>query len=587
MCYSCGCNCGCNYDCGCSDNPCTNCATTTTTTFHCDNPSPDVVINSNCVVYTGSTNPCYGILSGSTLTNIISELLLQAANCTPPTTTTTSTTSTTTTTSTSTTSTSTTSTTTTAAIIKCFKLTNTFSSTAVTVNYINESNNNDSLTIQGGEIIYKCGVLIYPTLGVSIATIGLCSAGCAAPTTSTTSTTSTTTSTSTSTTSTTSTSTTTTVCSDPQCAQVLLAGANKLYTYNYCENELAVLSVPGLTSSVNYGVAVNTQFMWASRTPKFTEWMITYSPFVAVSSRDILFPAGFNQAGLFPAGIVAKDSTGYKVVGWNSYIEYFAELDLSGSTATFTNVFDFSPFINRSAVGNPLYTTTDKLISISYDKSTSFYHLTQFNYPTGTIENDINISDSTYNPVGLIMPTCNCTCSLYVIYLKNDGSGSRLIKKVNLTTGAITLMTQSIGSSIDVSCGAAQLPSCTTCPMEIIPTTTTTSSTTTTSTTTTSTTHTTSTTTTTTASPELVYLADVYDCSLPNGCNFKVGQTKVIGENFPTSSLIVGNYYLSNTSLTTLTYKILSLTTGPASVTVDDSTIGFATCTLACASLYA
>ena len=305
MCYSCGCDCGCNYDCGCTDNPCTNCATTTTTTFHCDDPSSDVVVSSDCVVYTGPTNQCYGIISGSTATNIISQLLLQAANCTPPPTTTTTSTTSTTTTSTSTTSTSTTSTTTTAAIIKCFKLTNTFPSTSVTVNFINPSGFNDSVSISGGNVAYQCGILIYPTLGVTIQNIGLCSAGCAAPTTSTTTTTSTTSTTSTSTTSTSSTTTTTTACSDPLCSQVVLAGLNKVYAYSFCDNELVETTVPGYTSSVNNGVAVNTQFMWASRNTKFTEWIITYSPFVAVSSRDILFPAGFNQSGSLPRGIVA------------------------------------------------------------------------------------------------------------------------------------------------------------------------------------------------------------------------------------------------------------------------------------------
>jgi hypothetical protein len=583
MCYSCGCNCGCNYDCGCSDNPCTNCATTTTTTFHCDDPSSDVVVNSDCVIYTGPSNPCYGILSGYTGTDIIAQLLLQSANCTPPVPTTTTSTTTTSTTSTSTTSTSTTSTTTTAAPINCYKLINTFPNTSVSVSYITEAGGSGTIPISGGGTAYKCGISVTPTLGVIISNLGLCSDDCVAPTTTTTTstTTSTTSTTTTSTTSTTSTSTTTTSCSDPQCSQVVLSGLNKVYSYNFCKNELIETTVPGFTSAVNHGVAVNTQFMWSSRTPKFTEWIITYSPFVAVSSRDILFPTGFNQTGTLPFGIVAKNNTGYKVIGWNSKTSYFSELDLSGSTATFIDMFDFGTLSDRSAVGNPLYTTSDKLITINNYKDFSSYYLTQFNYSTGAVEIDINITDSLYNPVGLMMPTCNCACSLYVIYLKKDGSGSRLIKKINLSTGAITLITQSIGSSVDVSCGAAQLPSCSNCDMGLIPTTTT--STTSTSTTTTSTTSTSTTTTSTTASPIYIYYANVYDCTLPAPLNcISTNVTKVTAET-PGNTLTTGAFYTEGTAgpALGLIYEIQGLTSGPANTSVSDLT-SYLSCEDAC-----
>ena len=280
-------------------------------------------------------------------------------------------------------------------------------------------------------------------------------------------------------------------------------------------------------------------------------------------------------------GQVDLNAEGYKVIGWNFISQHFSELDLSGSTATFTDVFDFGSLADRSPVGNPLYTTNSKFITISINKSTGLYYLTQFTYPSGTIENDININDSAYNPVGLIMPTCNCTCSLYVLYVSKLGSGARLIKKVNLTTGVLTLISQTIGSAIDISRGAAQLPSCTSCPMGIIPTTTTTSTTTTS--TTTSTTSTSTTTTSTTVAPELVYFAEVYDCSLPAPQNcISTGVTKVASDT-PGNPLTLGAFYAESVLGPSLglIYEIKGLTSGPANVNVSDLT-SYPSCGDAC-----
>jgi hypothetical protein len=113
------------------------------------------------------------------------------------------------------------------------------------------------------------------------------------------------------------------------------------------------------------------------------------------------------------------------------------------------------------------------------------------------------------------------------------------------------------------------------------PTTTTTTTSTTTSTTTAPpTTTTTSTTTTTTTSPDIFYLAERYQCSSPGpGCTGPVSGSNVtvVLSNGASSTL---NYFHNPVTPDGYVYKLISTTTGPASVIVK--TAGYAACNDAC-----
>ena len=91
--------------------------TTTTSSTTCEGAEPcDVIYMSDCIIYTGSGDDCYGIQSGMDMTEVLDILIALVPQCTTTTTTSTTTTTTSTTTTTTTvppTTTTTTSTTTT------------------------------------------------------------------------------------------------------------------------------------------------------------------------------------------------------------------------------------------------------------------------------------------------------------------------------------------------------------------------------------------------------------------------------------------------------------------------------------------
>jgi hypothetical protein len=98
--------------------------------------------------------------------------------------------------------------------------------------------------------------------------------------------------------------------------------------------------------------------------------------------------------------------------------------------------------------------------------------------------------------------------------------------------------------------------------------------------TTTTTTTTTSTTTTTTTSPDIFYLAERYQCSSPGpGCTGPVSGSNVtvVLSNGASSTL---NYFHNPVTPDGYVYKLISTTTGPASVIVK--TAGYAACNDAC-----
>jgi hypothetical protein len=94
------------------------------------------------------------------------------------------------------------------------------------------------------------------------------------------------------------------------------------------------------------------------------------------------------------------------------------------------------------------------------------------------------------------------------------------------------------------------------------------------------TTTTTSTTTTTTTSPDIFYLAERYQCSSPGpGCTGPVSGSNVtvVLSNGASSTL---NYFHNPVTPDGYVYKLISTTTGPASVIVK--TAGYAACNDAC-----
>jgi len=116
--------------------------------------------------------------------------------------------------------------------------------------------------------------------------------------------------------------------------------------------------------------------------------------------------------------------------------------------------------VDRTAIGNMLYTTGGELIVINQDVITSDYYLTQYDYTTGMIELDLNIGSS-------IIPTSIYQCECF-IYITDNNSNVYVVNPDNATP----ILNSSItGQIID---SAAQAVSCISTSL-IEPTTTTTS----------------------------------------------------------------------------------------------------------------
>jgi len=82
-------------------------------------------------------------------------------------------------------------------------------------------------------------------------------------------------------------------------------------------------------------------------------------------------------------------------------------MDITEDIGIATPMFDLQT--DRIAIGNILITSNSRLLLINQDSSTSDYYLTQYNYPAGTIEYDIQITATT--PANLY----ECNCSLFIV----------------------------------------------------------------------------------------------------------------------------------------------------------------------------
>lgn len=144
--------------------------TTTHTTTQCLNGEPcEEAYSSDCVTFTGSGSTCYGVVSGSNITEVIKILIAQLPQCT------------TTTTAAPTTST------TTIAPNYCFTVTNT-SGTAQILNVITTTGVNSLITVNPGQVLNACfrSVITAPGGPLVIVNNGICGPFCPPTTTTTT-----------------------------------------------------------------------------------------------------------------------------------------------------------------------------------------------------------------------------------------------------------------------------------------------------------------------------------------------------------------------------------------------------------------
>jgi len=122
-----------------------------------------------------------------------------------------------------------------------------------------------------------------------------------------------------------------------------------------------------------------------------------------VFNRNITLPGGFTTG----SGISAITDTLLIAVDSSTSPQEVVELDITTATATMSTVFTLQA--DRVALGNFLYTTSNKLLILNQDTITSAYYLTQYDYATTAIDLDIDL--------GAIIPVSifSCSCVTYVI----------------------------------------------------------------------------------------------------------------------------------------------------------------------------
>jgi hypothetical protein len=222
-----------------------------------------------------------------------------------------------------------------------------------------------------------------------------------------------------------------------ECCGILFSTIDGVYYSDTITTDMALLNIPNFSST--YGIAMTANYLW-SVTTEFLMWDITLSPFSATFNTAIPFPGAFTTS----SGIVALNDTTLITIGDYSSPQDVVELvlDCNVTPPAFISTVQFSLQADRIALSNMLYTTTEKLIVINQDTITSDYYLTQYEYPSGIIELDLNI--------GSIVPTsiyeCACiiyiTTSLDVLYTIEKSSPNSLVEVTTLTSNAFISATQ-------------------------------------------------------------------------------------------------------------------------------------------------
>lgn len=247
-------------------------------------------------------------------------------------------------------------------------------------------------------------------------------------------------------------------------------GDSPTLIYAYYPNNLpptsSLLTVPSI-SIASTDIAHTSNKLWIYYASNIDEWNITLDPWTATYNKQITnFAAS--------PGLCAINDT--KLIG----ISYPNVYECDVTTTTSNNTLIFTSLIpDRYVSGDYILTTTNKLIVTTHNLINNTW-ISQYSYPSGELEVDIDISSTIDYPYGLYEYDSK-------IYIANDDGK---IYEIDRNSPYTLTLVDSVTYTIY---GASQLPSSLTVHFELLTTTTTTAITTTTTTTETSNTTTTTT----------------------------------------------------------------------------------------------
>ena len=225
----------------------------------------------------------------------------------------------------------------------------------------------------------------------------------------------------------------------------------KVYSYNAGLESIELLTTPGTVwSSPDIAHTENKLWLYSYvYTPlpvqSIQEFNITLDPFTAISNRHI---TGFINS----SGLCAKDNNTLigvqqTTVGLDWILKVY-ECDITTNISN--NVYKFDLLPNRSIGGDYLLTTTNKLIVTT--SATGVKHITQYNYLTGALEVDIQISPTILIPNGVF----EYNNDIYIADVRIGTPTVTYIWKVNKYSPYTLTLSDEISLSIN---GASEIPS--------------------------------------------------------------------------------------------------------------------------------
>lgn len=213
----------------------------------------------------------------------------------------------------------------------------------------------------------------------------------------------------------------------------------RVFTYNTSTSTSTQLDVPNGSYIYTADIAHTVNKLWTNAGGVISEWNITLSPFTATFSREITLPHTIG------AGLGAINDTTLIATNVDVTPNTVVTLDITNNTATSTNNFNLTAnATNRTVTGDILLTTTNKVLVTNNGGSNKY--ITQFSYPAGTVEVDVEIGGTIIAAYGLYIENNN-------IYIVNSNGNIYQIEKT--TPYGLTLVGN---TGVGVN-GASQVPS--------------------------------------------------------------------------------------------------------------------------------
>jgi hypothetical protein len=222
----------------------------------------------------------------------------------------------------------------------------------------------------------------------------------------------------------------------PTCS-VLINYSSLLYAYYPSTNTNTFLG--NYTNSND--IAHTLTKMWMYNLNIITEYNITLSPWSATFSRTITLPTSFSIG----AGLGAISDTQLITTNTSTSPQQIVRFDITTTVISSTVIGTLK--LNRSVSGDLLLTTTNKILITNFDTTDNSVYLSQYSYPGGTFEGEVNITSQTPNPYGLFINNS-------MIYIC-DTSGN--IFNIGINSPYNLSLVNNSGLKIG---GASQVPSC-------------------------------------------------------------------------------------------------------------------------------